>query len=317
MSLGRCFLLCALGALGVSACRGAPPPLPPVPASSGLVVVKSGEAPAMRDSETLVDRVVAIVNDDVILMSELQEAVIVYQSETKGAPEGEDLEDLQQKILKRMVDLRLQVQEARREKIEVTEDDVKAVVDDFVRRNGGDRAKIDVQLRAQGVTWEGLRRDFRDHLLMQRIRSRRVGRRATVTEAEVDAYMAENRPKLEAGLKYHARHIVVLAEPPDQAAAWERAKTEVDAVAARLRDGTDFAALARERSKDPSAAAGDDLGWLARGEMDAVFEGPLLKLAKGGVTEPIRSGAGYHLFRLEDREELTPQMLAESREQAR
>lgn len=318
MSAGRSWLACVLLVAGVTACRGAAPVLPPVPASSGLVMVRPGEAPAVRNGQALIDRVVAVVNEDVITMSELQEAVILYQRETKGSALADgDLEELQRKVLARMVDHRLQVQEARREKVEVTEDDVRTVVDDFVRRNGGDRVQIEAQLRQQGLTWEGLRRELRDQLLAQRIRSRRVSRRASVPEAEVDAYMAENRAKLEAGLKYHARHIAVIAEPPDQPAAWERTKAEIDSIVTRLRSGGDFAALARERSKDASAAAGGDLGWLARGELEPLFEEPLSKLAKGDVTEPIRSASGYHIFQLENREELTPQMLSEARQQAR
>jgi len=189
MSVGRLWLACLLVATGSAACRGAPPVLPPVPASSGLVMVKPEEAPSVRTGQALIDRVVAVVNGDVIMMSELQEAVILYQRETKGPTLGEgEVEELQRKVLARMVDHRLQVQEARREKVEVTEDDVRAVVDDFVRRNGGDRAQIEAQLRLQGLTWEGLRRELRDQLLAQRIRGRRVSRRANVTEAEVDAF---------------------------------------------------------------------------------------------------------------------------------
>lgn len=315
MSIGRWGIVCALAAIGVTACRGAAPVLPPIPPGSGLVMPSPGTAPAVRESEAVIDRVVAVVNDDVIMMSELQEEVIVYQRETKGpVPEGAELEELRRKVLLRMVDHRLQVQEARREKIEVSEDDVKGVVDDFVKRNGGDRPQIEAQLKTLGVTWEGLRRQMRDQLLVQRVRGRRVSRRATVTEAEVDAYLTENRAKLEAGLKYHARHLIVPVEPPDQPAAWERAKTEVAAVVAQLREGADFAALVQERSKDGS---GGDLGWLARGELEPMFEEPLLKLPKGGVTEPIKAATGYHLFQLVEREELTAEMLTEARQQGR
>lgn len=315
--IGRLGLAGILVAVGVGACRSAPPVLAPIPPSSGQVMFKAGEPPAVRDGQAVVDRVVAVVNDDVIMMSELQEAVLIYQRETKTPPPaGTELEELQRTVLARMVDHRLQVQEARREKIEVSEDDLRTTLDDFVRRNGGDRAQIEVQLRQQGLTWEALRRELRDQMLAQRIRSRRVTRRAAVTEAEVDAYMAENRTKLEAGLKYHARHIVVQAEPPDQPAAWERAKTEIAAILVRLREGADFAALARERAKDGSPGE-SDLGWLARGELEPAFEEPILRLTKGAVTSSIKAATGYHLFRLEDREELTPLMVAEARQQAR
>lgn len=309
----------SVACLVLVSCRSAPPPLPPLPPSSGSLLLTPAAAPALRDDPSVVDRVAAVVNEDVIMMSELQEAVLLYLREVKeSAPSpGPAREELLHKVLERMVDHRLQVQEARREKIEVTEDEVQELVEDFVRRNGGDRERIGEQLRAQGLTWEQVRRDMRDSLLAQKIRSRRVGRRAAVSDAEVDAYVAENRGKFERELKYHPRHIAVLARPADSPAGWERAQSEIEAIRARLREGADFAELAREYSRDGSAASGGDLGWLPRGELQPLFEEAILKLKKGDVTEPIKSDNGYHLFRLEEREELTPQMLAQLRQQAR
>jgi peptidyl-prolyl cis-trans isomerase SurA len=304
--------LVAAGALG--ACRAPAGPLPPVPAGSGGVLVGAGQPPPIRDTQSVIDRVVAVVNGDVIMMSELQEAIALSRRDGRAQPEGPDLE---RTVLNRLVDHRLQVQEARREKIEVTEDEMRARLDEFVKQNGGDRAKVEAQLQTQGLTWDALRRELRDQMLAQRVRGRRVVRRATVTEAEVDQYLAENLSKFDAGLKYHARHIAVTADPPSSPAAWERAKQEIDAIAAALAAGGDFAELARTRSKDPSASSGGDLGWLARGELDAAFESPLLALEKGQVTAPIRSSAGFHLLILDDREELTADRLADARQQAR
>jgi peptidyl-prolyl cis-trans isomerase SurA len=252
-----------------------------------------------------------VVNGDVVMMSELQEAIVLSRRDARSLPDGAELE---RTVLNRLVDHRLQVQEAKREKIEVTEDELRTVLEDFVKRNGGEREKIEAQLQAQGVTWETLRRELRDQLLAQRVRGRRVVRRATVTEPEVDRYLTENRDKFEVGLKYHARHIAVTAEPTTSPAAWERAKQEIESIAVALAGGADFAELARSRSKDP---AGGDLGWLARGELDPAFERPLLALQTGQVTAPVRSGAGYHLLKLEDREELTAERLTDARQQVR
>jgi peptidyl-prolyl cis-trans isomerase SurA len=308
-----------LAAASLVGCKAAPPPLPPVPAASGSILVTpvtSAPPPASPTGQNLVDRVVAVVNGDVIMMSELQEAVLLYRREAKEAP-AEAPADIQKRVLNRMVEHRLQVQEARRENIAVGDDEVQAELDDFVRRNGGDRTRIERQLRAQGLTWEILRRDVRDQLLVRKIRSRRISRRANITEAEVDAYVATNRSKFEAALKYHPRHIAVLAQPPDQPAAWERARQEVEAVHARVREGASFGELARFHSKDGSAAAGGDLGWLSRGELQPLFEEPILRLEKGAVTAPIKSEIGYHLFQLEAREELTAETLGQIRQQAR
>jgi peptidyl-prolyl cis-trans isomerase SurA len=312
LGVGGLLLLLAGGG-----CKGTPAPLPPAPANSGQVMLPPAAVPAARDGQVSVDRVVAVVNEEVVMMSELEEAVFLYQQDRRGVmpPGGRD--ELRRQVLSRMVDHRLQIQAARREKIEVTDEEVQAEMDNFIKRNGGDREALGERLRAQGLTWDGLRRVMKDDLMAQRVRTRRVSRRATITEAEVDAYMAANRPKLEAGLKYHARHIAVLAAPPDQAAAWARALAGIEEIAAQLAAGADFATLARERSQDPSARAGGDLEWLTRGELDPLFETPLMALAKGGVTAPIKSAAGYHLFKLEDREELTAATLGDSRQQAR
>jgi peptidyl-prolyl cis-trans isomerase SurA len=301
--------LLVAGAFG--ACRGPAGPLPPVPAGSGGVLVRAGEAPPIPETQAVIDRVVAVVNGDVIMMSELQEAIALSSRDSRPASNAPEVE---RAVLNRLVDHRLQVQEAKREKIEVTEDDLRNLIDDFVKRNGGDRAKIESQFQSLGVTWESLRRELRDQLLAQRVRSRRVVRRATVTESEVDQYLAQNRDKFEAGLKYHAVHLAVMAEPSTSPAAWEAAKREIESIVTALAGGADFTELARSRAKDP---AGGDLGWLARGELDAAFERPLLALQKGQITEPIRSGAGYHILKLADREELTAERLVDARQQVR
>jgi peptidyl-prolyl cis-trans isomerase SurA len=303
----------------LAGCKGAPPLLPPLPADSGSILLPPGSERSPAPDVSVVDRVVAVVNEDVILMSELQEAALLYVRDTKeAAPTGtQERERLLQKVLDRMVDHRLQVQEARRDKVEIGEDELGQVLEDFVKRNGGDRPRIEEQLRAQGLSWDIVRRDIRDSLLAQKVRARRIGRRASVTEAEVDAYLVENRAKLETDLKYHPRHIAVLAQPAGSPAAWDKAKVAIEALAGRLREGADFTELARADSQDGSASSGGDLGWLKPGELAVLFEAPILKLKKGEVTAPIKSDNGYHLFRLEDREELTPEMVTQLRQQVR
>lgn len=301
--------LVVAGALG--GCKAPAGPLPPVPAGSGGVLVGVGEAPPIRDNQVVIDRVVAVVNGDVVMMSDLQEAIALSRRDGRSVPDGAELE---RTMLNRLVDHRLQVQEAKRDKVEVSEDDVRAAVDDIVKRNGGDREKFEAQLQLQGVTWEALRRELREQLLAQRVRGRRVVRRSTVTETEVDQYLAQNREKFESGLKYHAFHIAITVDAPGSPEAWDRAKQDIESISAALAGGADFAELARTRGKDP---AGGDLGWMARGELDPAFERPLLALQKGQVTAPLRSGSAYHLFKLDDREELTADRLLDARQQGR
>ena len=270
-----------------------------------------GEAPPIRDNQVVIDRVVAVVNGDVIMMSELQEAIVLSRRDGRSAPDSAELE---RAMLNRLVDHRLQVQEAKRDKIEVTDDEVRAGVDDFVKRNGGDREKFEAQLQTQGVTWEALRREMREQLLAQRVRSRRVVRRSTVTEAEVDQYLAQNRDKFEAGLKYHALHMAVTVEAPSSPAAWEQAKQEIEqhlgraGGRCRLRRAGADPRQGRDRRRSRLAGPGR-----ARCGLRAAAPGT----REGAGDRPDPVGAAYHLFKLDDREELTAERLAEARQQAR
>ncbi len=295
-----------------------PPPLPTVTSAAPAPEPSPTPVAVPRGATEIVDRVVAVVNQEVITLSELQEAIALFQQENRETPPSPgERPEIEKKILERLVDHRLEVQEALRERIEVGEDELKEAVQEFVERSGGDRAKLEEQLKAQGVSWEALRREVRDQLLVRKVLRRRVGGRVSVTDGEVEEYFKENREKFETGLKFHVRHIAVLATPPDSDAAWEEARKKIETLAAELRDGADFAELARQSSQDPSAKAGGDLGELARGELQPLFEEAILKLGVGEVTPPIRAASGYHLFKLEGREELTPQAQAQIRQQIR
>jgi peptidyl-prolyl cis-trans isomerase SurA len=283
-----------------------------------MLPVTPGGVPPPAPAQTVVDRVVAVVNDEAIMMSELLERTLrAMRDRGRQEAASSDRDEFQRRLLDQLVNERLQIQEARREGVQVSTEEVDKDIAEFVRQNGGDRARLEEQLRAEGWSWEGLRRELREQLLAKKIRSRRISPRVSVTEAEVDAYVRDNRGKLEEGLKYRPRHIALLARPADDAQAWVEARRRIDELVARLREGADFGALAQAHSDDASAKAQGDLGWLARGELQPLFEEPILRLERGGVTAPIKSDVGYHLFRLEDRQELTPEAQSQFRQQAR
>lgn len=292
-----------------------PLPLPPEPAQARAT---PRPAPAAEDAGVVVDRVVAVVNQDVITLSELQEAVALFlQQNQEKPPSPAEQPELERKILERLVDHQLQVQEALREKIEVGDDELKDAVEEFVSRSAMDRPQLEAQLTRQGISWETLRRELREQLLVRKVVRRRVHGRISVTDGEVVAYFRENREKFETGLKFRVRHLAILATPPDSDAAWAEAREKIEGLAAELRAGADFTELARQYSQDPSAKAGGDLGELARGELQPLFEEAILKLQVGEVTPPIRSASGFHLFKLEAREELSSQAEAQIRQQIR
>jgi parvulin-like peptidyl-prolyl isomerase len=146
---------------------------------------------------------------------------------------------------------------------------------------------------------------------------RKVALRISVTEAEIDKYLAENREKLETGLTFAARHILVQPDPAKGEEGWTAARLRADEIYALLLEGQDFIELAKKYSDDPSGKDGGSLGNLKRGELAQDIEDAILRLSPGQASTPFRSQLGYHIFRLESRDALTGEALAQVRGQIR
>lgn len=298
-----------------------PPPAGRAPASSTAAATGAGTVPpAARPTaltpEDVVDRVVAVVNHDAITLGELQEALAAYRQENRGALPAPE-EELLRQFLQRLIDMRLQLQEAEREKITVDEAEVEEELARRLKQLGAEgREQAEALLQAQGFTMDMVRKRVRDSLRVAKVVRRKVTLRVSVTDEEVDRYLAEHREKLETGLTYHARHILV-APAGDSDAAWEAARIRAELIRSQLLEGADFAELARQHSRDASARLGGDLGTLRRGELAPEVEAQILALAPGEVSRPYRSPLGYHLFRLESKETLEGEALARARQQVR
>ncbi|MBI4246270.1 MAG: peptidylprolyl isomerase [Candidatus Rokubacteria bacterium] len=253
--------------------------------------------------DDVTDRVVAVVNNDAITLGELQESIIAFRQENRGQVKLND-EELMREFLTRLIDTRLQLQEAEREKVTTEEIEVTEELEGRMKRFGANNLQeLETMVKAQGLTMDAIRKRVRDTLRVAKVVRRKVTLRVSVTEDEVDRYLAENRDKLETGLKYHARHILIVS-PGGSDAAWEAARIRAEMLRKQITEGADFAELARQHSKDASAKDGGDLGTLRRGELSQEIEAQILSLQPGQLSAPYRSSLGYHLFRLEEKESL-------------
>jgi hypothetical protein len=232
-----------------------PPKAAAPPPTSAAVPVRlsSNGSKATPPDERVTDRVLAIVNNDAITLSEIQEAIAVYKYENRDrATESSD--QLIQQFLTRMIDSRLQVQEAEREKIVIDEAEIDEELADRIKKmNMKNREEFEAALKAQGIPMAAIRKRIADELRRGRIVSRKVRLRISVTEDEVSQYLEANRPKLETGLGYHARHILVLPETGAEDAAWENARIRAEllsdsaAAGRRLRRAGEAVFARRER----------------------------------------------------------------------
>jgi peptidyl-prolyl cis-trans isomerase SurA len=273
--------------------------------------------PAQESDETVADRIVAVVNNDAITLAELQESVVMYRQENRQAATSMTDEQLGRQFLNRLIDNRLQLQEAERDKVVVDEVELNEEITDRMKRFGAKNLEdFEAMIKGQGLTFEAVKKRLRDSLRIAKVIRRRVALRVSVTDPEINLYIEQNRPKLDTGLSYHARHILLVPES-DTDAGWEAARIRAEVIRTQVAEGADFGELAKQNSRDASAKDGGDLGPLHRGELSAEIEEQILALRPGEVSPPYRSGLGYHVFRLESKETLEGEALQRVRQQVR
>lgn len=297
-----------------------PAPIPPPPPNleSRAPILSRPERPT--ESDAVVDRVICVINSDAVTLYELDEAEAYYLYENKMQPPPDDERAaLREKVLSGIIEKRLQLQQAEREKLVVEDVELKEQLDDIQKRLGvTTQAEFEEQIKAQGLTFETLKKRLTDQLMIQRIIRRKVALRVTVTEEEIDQYLNANRDKLETGLTFEARHILFLPQAGTGEDGWQAARRRADDVYARVMAGEDFGELAAEFSEDTATAKnGGRLGILKRGELAADIEKAVLRLSPGEHAPPFRSEVGYHLFELDSKETLAGEQLAQARNQIR
>lgn len=292
------------------------PTPPPKQPTAPLISVGS---PSTVDQEDVLDRVICIVNNDAITLFELDEAEAYYLYETKEARPAPDARAaLRDRLLQRMIENRLQLQQAERERIGIDDVEMNEQMADIMKKmNVKNEVELEQAVRRQGVTVESIKKRVRDQLMVDRVRRRRVNLRVTVTEGEIDRYVQQNREKLETGLTFEARHILFLPDPNRGEDGWQEAQKRAGEVYEKILAGGDFADLAREYSQDGSGKDGGSLGVLKRGELAPEIEKAILDLSAGETSSPFRSQVGYHLFKLDSKESLSGEGLTQARNQIR
>jgi peptidyl-prolyl cis-trans isomerase SurA len=263
----------------------------------------------------LVDRVVAVVGDSVILLTQLSAELETQAAQGQAIPTDPDsLRLVARQVLDELVNLQLVVQAAQRDSLlmqspaldsTIVNDSTEARVDVIRARFGTDEA-FQAALRERGQTVEEYRREvrtnFRQGLIQQAFLQRNLGnsgRPVIVTEEEMREVFDQQRVAL-GTLPERLDLVQVRLEPRPSEAAWAAARAEADSLyALAVRDDADFAQLAIENSDDGSAPEGGSLGWFRRGSMVREFEEVAFTLGRGEISAPVRSEFGWHVIQVD------------------
>jgi peptidyl-prolyl cis-trans isomerase SurA len=263
----------------------------------------SAQDESSGSSAVLLDRVVAIVNDEVITQVELDEEMELAerqlnQQKTPLPPRS----TLQRQLLERMILSRILQQEARQTGVRVSDQQLNMALDRMAVENKMERDQFQAAMEAEGVDYARFRERIRGEIEIARLREREVENRVNISEAEIDSYLrnAENRMP-DKDEEYSVAHILVLV--PEGANAEEiRAKREVAENALRqLSEGMDFAQVAASVSDAPDALEGGTLGWRPPSRLPELFLEAVSGMRIGEVSDVLRSANGFHVVKLVDK----------------
>ena len=276
----------------------------------------ASHAPAQPAPGAELDRIVAIVNDDIIARSELDARLDqvrdrLRRSGTVPPPER----TLRRQVLERMVLNRLQLQLARSSGIRVDDERLNATLLRIAEQNNLTLREFRDTLERDGHEFAKFREEIRDEIMVSEVRRRRVESQVHISQRDIDDYLStmESQGAEADRHRYRMQHILISV--PDGASVEEiaEARARTERLLEEIRGGADFASVAVTHSDGQQALEGGDLGWRPASDLPTMFGDALLRLKVGEITEPIRSASGFHLVKLVDKRDSERQMVRQTR----
>jgi len=271
---------------------------------SGLLLLVSlllAALPVRSETEQL-DKVIAIVGEDVVLQSELQERTqsVMQRLRESGNPQLPTETELRDQILDQLVLERLQMEMGRRYGIEVSEQQVDQTIQRILRNNQMNEAQLEAELSQQGQSMAGFRDQIHRDLWVNEIQRAIVNSRIEVNERDIESFLASTDGKFATAPDYRLGHILLSVDNGAEEAEVEEIKRKAESIRQQLIDGADFSQMAITHSNDARALEGGDMGWRKLEQLPTLFADVVSELTEGDVSEPIRSGAGFHILKVHE-----------------
>ncbi len=247
-----------------------------------------------------IDSIVAIVEEDVILRSELDRAVANVLTQYKGSQQQLPPKDvLEKQVLERLILLRLQLERAQGAGVRISDSEVDQTIRSIAQQNQITQEQLRQQLQNDGLPFDEFRQTLRDELTAQRLRQNISQSRVNVSETEIDILLASN--SLKQG-QVRTSHILIALPDGATQEQLETAQKKIEGVRDLIVKGEiDFKAAAIRYSDAPNALDGGDLGWRGYDEVPSLFANLLQGMAMGEVSPPVRGPSGFHLMQVTEK----------------
>ncbi|MEN8109151.1 MAG: peptidylprolyl isomerase [Pseudomonadota bacterium] len=263
------------------------------------IVGEQPEATEVTSEPVLLNRIIAIVNEDIIVMSELEQSMKsvtmqLQEKDTELPPQAV----LEKQVLERLIMQDLQLQLAERNGVRIDDTMLNNKLQELARENDVTLSEFRDILKRDGFDYNAFRENLRKEMTIKQLRQQMVGSRLKVSDQEIDNLLANLKSLGQDNEQYHLAHILVAvpeaASPDEIEAAGQRASE----VLAKLHSGADFSRTAIAVSDGTTALDGGDIGWRSIGQMPTLFVEPLESMQTGDVSSLLRSPGGFHIIKL-------------------
>ncbi|HSO83929.1 peptidylprolyl isomerase [Thiocapsa sp.] len=279
-----------------------------VAVGSLLACLLIGAAPASSQAPIQeLDAIVAVVNDDVVVRSELDTEIelILPQMQQAGTP-APPRPQLEKQVLDRLILKRLQAQRARDLGIQVEEATLNEALTNIAQRNGLNLEELQATLEAGGIRFADFREDTRSQIVTTRLQNQEVVNKIQVTDQEIDRFLERESSRLVEREQVRLQHILIALPENPTTAQVQAAEAKAARLVTRLRGGEDFAKVAAAESDGRNALQGGDLGWFEMGAVPSLVSELAFTMAEGEISDPLTSSSGYHIIKLTEIKAATP-----------
>jgi peptidyl-prolyl cis-trans isomerase SurA len=260
-------------------------------------------------AEELIDRIVAVVNNDVISLSDLNRVIgpmLAAYSQQKGQTlSDEERGELVKKALDQLVEKKLIEQKAKEFDIKVTDKEIERSVEDVLQRNNITLDQLKDILKKDGSSFEDYRKMLRGEILMSKVVAREVRSKVTITEKDIQDYYGQgvrSQSQDKPGERVRIQQIFIAITPETTAKQAEKLTRQLEDIRAKIVAGEDFGQMAVKYSQDASAKEGGDMGYFSRGELLPLIENAAFNMQAGDVSSVIRTPVGIHIIKVVEKQ---------------
>ena len=270
------------------------------PVVLGAVLLSTTAHAAVQE----LNRIVAIVDNDVVMQSQLDQRVkevqqtIAKRGGTGGVPPASVL---QQQVLERLIVESLQLQIGERSGIRITDEELNGAIATIAQRNNMSTEQFRAALAHDGLSYDDAREQVKREMIISRVRQRRVAERIQVSEQEVKNFLASDLGKMQLSEELHLANIQIQVPESASSAAIQAAASKAEDIYRQLKQGADFNKLAIASSSSENALEGGDMGWRKPAQLPAPFDRMLSSMPVGDVTQPVRTPVGFIILKVLDK----------------